>query len=545
MKNHTNIIIVILLLLFGSSTSFAVEYTEQQSEAPIEQQQDASKDVSLHAAQTAMETPQPISSPAQSIDDMVDQFLRKTGYTRGWNPERETYIAVGESVIDCEDPSYDDSFITKRSLKSMESILDGKSQIIEFIRTDMSAFDQVSTPGTDLNAQFKDKITKLQKKVDAQRRKLAVLLKEVDAAEAAALEGATFGDRLNRLMDAAIKKLDDTYSTEQIEEAKLARFEKIKQRYESASNECEQLEAQLKTLTGSKTESLHSKVETLSQMPLMGAIVLAQFEQWNEQEEKFRSAVIMIWSKKMETLVRAFISGERMTVPPGRLTLAQYIDQNDWSSASGGRRFRDNKGNVYFLGIGSAAVGSSASAEKRARGLASMIAKKEVATAIFADVSSHKIAEQMMESYNGGTGKDTSVAAENFASELKQSIEDRTISGLQSQFLRKVKHPISGQTIYVAIFAVSGDSARQAMLMEESNYLTRIMDIKAQQYQKGIKDGHDNALRRAGNDQSSYNAGKSQTDTTPGSHVDQPSQTSPASGQGGAYAGGGQDDAVW
>lgn len=547
MRNKIHIMMVVLAILFSCyELGFAVEYTEKnsaQSEAPS-----AAKDVSLNAMQSAAAISQPISQPSMNIDEMADNFLKKANYHRGWNPNKETFIAVGTSVIDCEDPSYDDSFITKRSLKSMEAILDAKAQIIEFVRVEMSAFDQASTPGTDLSTQFKEKITKLQKKIDSQRKKLVKMLKEVDAAEAASLEGATFGDRLNKLMDAAIKKLDAEYSSQQIEEEKMARYQKIKKRYEEASVECDKLSEELKLLKGSKKETLHSKVETLASMPLMGALVLAQFEQWDEAEEKFRTAVIVIWSKKMEALVRAFISGKPMIVPPGKMSLSDYIAKNDWSSSTGGRRFRDNKGNVYFIGIGSAAAGTSASSEKRARGIATMIAKKEVATAVFADVASHKVAEQMMESYNGGSGKDTSVAVENYASELKQSIEKRTINGMQSQFLRMLKHPISGQQIFVSIYAISGDSARQALLMEEENYLSRAMDIKSQQYQKGVKAGHEESLQRAHSDTSAYQQGKNHTSSLPSSAS--PAQSSAQSGSGngatsGAYEGAGSDDACW
>lgn len=541
MRNKIHLMIgVLALFLSCCELAFAVEYTENvtaQSETPS-----VAKDVSINAMQSAAAIPQPVSQPSMDIDEMTDNFLKKANYHRGWNPNKETFIAVGTSVVDCEDPSYDDSFITKRSLKSMEAILDAKSQIIEFVRVEMSAFDQASTPGTDLSTQFKEKITKLQKKIDSQRKKLVKMLKEVDAAEAASLEGATFGDRLNKLMDAAIKKLDAEYSSKKIEEEKMARYQKIKKRYEDASVECDKLSEELKLLKGSKKETLHSKVETLASMPLMGALVLAQFEQWDETEEKFRTAVIVIWSKKMEALVRAFISGKPMIVPPGKMSLANYIAQNDWSSSTGGRRFRDNNGNVYFIGIGSAAAGSSASSEKRARGIATMIAKKEVATAVFADVASHKIAEQMMESYNGGSGKDTSVAVENYASELKQSIKKRTISGMQSQFLRILKHPISDQRIFVSIYAVSGDSARQALLMEEGNYLSRAMDIKSQQYQKGVKAGHEESLQRAHNDTSAYQQGKTHSNSSPSRT---PASSSGNGATGGAYEGAGSDDASW
>lgn len=87
-----------------------------------------------------------------------------------------------------------------------------------------------------------------------------ILLQKVDISEAAALEGATFGDRQNRLIDAAIKKLGDTYSIKQIEEKKKTTFEQVKAIYQEASGEYAQTEAQSNTLTSSKSETLTSSV---------------------------------------------------------------------------------------------------------------------------------------------------------------------------------------------------------------------------------------------------------------------------------------------
>lgn len=54
----------------------------------------------------------------------------------------------------------------------------------------------------------------------------------------------------------------------------------------------------------------------MSAMPLMGGLVLTQFEEWNSEDEKFRTVTTMIWSKKMEAIARSYISGVSMTVPP-------------------------------------------------------------------------------------------------------------------------------------------------------------------------------------------------------------------------------------
>ncbi|NJB68499.1 hypothetical protein GGQ74_002172 [Desulfobaculum xiamenense] len=547
MKPARNLVLgsILCLLTLGCvwpCTAECVEYTPN----------DATQSTELQVTQKITEAQAPEVVPQKSIRDMVDEYLERSGVYEGWNEDKQVYVSIGEAAFDSEDPSYDDTFITKRSLKSMEAVLDGKSRIIEFIRTEMSVMDEASTPGTDLNALFKEELDKLERKMEAQRARVAKLLAEVDASEANVLQGITFGDRFKALMDAAIKKLDGKYSSQQIADEKKKRYEEVKARYAEAQNDYQRIESELKTRKGAKQETLSSKVETMSSMPLLGATTCAQFEAWDETEQRYRIAIITLWSKKMESVVRSFLKGEPTPVPPGKCTLSQWVKGNNWATSTGGRRFRDNQGQVHFIGIGAAAVGGSASSEKRGRGIAEQIAKKEVATAIFADVSSHKVAEQMMETYSG-TEHDTSAAAESYASTLKQSIEGRHINGIQRIYGNVLKHPLSGQNIYVAIYAASGSSARDALFMEESNYISRILDIKAQQTAKGTKAGHEEAIDRAEHNTSAYTTAKTTSATgdqtaAGGNNPTQQNHQAPAGSSpanGGAYSGAGQDDMVW
>jgi len=252
-------------------------------------------------------------------------------------------------------------------------------------------------------------------------------------------------------------------------------------------------------------------VATLSQMPLFGAVSVAQFESWDKNEEQYQLAVVVLWSSKMERISRAIVTGEKFQVPPGEQSLRSWIRSQDWSTSTGGRRFRDNKGDVYFIGIAASPIGSSSSSEKRARGVSAQMAKKETAMAIFADVTSYKLAEQMMQTRNSGAGKDASYAAESFASSLQQSIKNRQINGLQKLYGKKLIHPISQQKIYVSIYGVSSNSAKQALEMQEKNYLTRILDIKSQQKMRGRTDAYRSKTQEAQSNKREYNKSKSTT----------------------------------
>jgi len=445
-----------------------------------------------------------------NAENQANIYLEKNRLYQGWNDEKKIFIVVGQASFDSEDPSYDDSFITKRSLKTMEATLDAKAKIIEYIRSNMSVMDRALTPGTDLSEKFREKIDKMERKMEAQRRQVAKLLEGVDKNEAEVLRGATFGDRLNSLMDAAIEKLDSKYSTEKIEEKKMKKYEKAKESYQQALVTYKELEKKLEATTGTVKEKLHSKAETFSKMPLFGAVTVAQFESWNEADEQYQVTLIVLWSSKMERIARAFISGEDLKISPGKMSLREWIKSQNWVTATGGRRFRDNNGTVHFIGIAASPVGKSSSSEKKARGVSEMNAKKEVAMAIFADVESYKMAEQMMETRSTGI-TDNSVAAESFTRGLQQKIENRQIHGLQQLYGKKLIHPISQQKIYVTVYGVSSESVKQALLMQERNYLTRILDVKHQQKLKGVTDVYKSKVAESLKDKTEYNKSKAAT----------------------------------
>ena len=117
--------------------------------------------------------------------------------------------------------------------------MDAKRQIIFYIESNMSGENKVRIPGHPLD----DKYGAARDAVVAQQAEVAKLLREYDAAEAAALEGTTALDRIHALMDAAIKRLDKEYSTEKIAKDKVARLKRIEAQYRDAVEKLADLKA--------------------------------------------------------------------------------------------------------------------------------------------------------------------------------------------------------------------------------------------------------------------------------------------------------------
>ena len=68
------------------------------------------------------------------------EYLEKNNVIQGWNNDKSFYIALATSYADLNN-SKNKNFIELRTLKSFETSLLAKSEIISFIKTKMSADD--------------------------------------------------------------------------------------------------------------------------------------------------------------------------------------------------------------------------------------------------------------------------------------------------------------------------------------------------------------------------------------------------------------------
>lgn len=537
---------------------FAVEFNAAQDAANITEEGLEALPVEIISSEepsiASIDAMQAAPAPEYQVIDAEEQlnnYLAGKGLRGGWIEEKKMYVTTGVAFFDSEDPAYDDSFITKRSIKSMEATLMAKADIIEFINTTMSALDKVDIVGTDIFAKFNEQKIKNQKRLMAQKKRVALLLDDVDKKMADELRGVTFSDRMKSYMDAAIKKLDETYSTEKISADKLAKYQKAKARYQESQAELDRLEQEMSEFQGQERGKSSSQVATLARMPLFGAVTVNQFESWDDQSEQYKVALLVMWSKSSEKMARSMITGEALVIPPGPETLQAWLQKQDWATITGGRRFRDEKGDGWFIGVDARPVGASSSAERQARGLAEMSAKKEVAMSLYSDMESKKQAQTVLIEKTNKQGQDISEAAGSFTAHMRASLNNRSISGLQKLYGKKVTHPVSGQQIYVAVYGMSSNTARQALAMQDSNYVTKMLDIKSQQKMQGTKAGLDAAARAASQNKKSYydakhNASKQAVSGESKKSSSSSKSSSPGKGsKSGVYGGGAADSFDW
>ena len=119
----------------------------------------------------------------------------------------------------------------------MEAGLQAKARIIETFLLEASAENILSIPGNPIAKQLekdqkalKDLLKREEEFAVQAQKEAADILKSVDSARADELEGVTVGDRLNRLLEAAIRKIDESYTEGSIAEDKKQRVEDLKLR---------------------------------------------------------------------------------------------------------------------------------------------------------------------------------------------------------------------------------------------------------------------------------------------------------------------------
>jgi hypothetical protein len=437
-----------------------------------------------------------------SAEDKLADFAESRHWNIGWDDKKQRIFVIHSESFDNENPAYDKDFITKRSMYTAMASLSAKAKIVEFMREQMTAVDQLESPGTDVHAELNEQFLQVKAKLVAQQKAVAKLAKEMAMSEGSVLEGATWNDRSKELMVAVIKKLDESFDSGAITEEKRQKFELVKSRFNQAQADLVAIQSKANSIAGSLKGKSSSVVETLAKAPLLGATMIAQSESWNEEEEQYEVAVLMVWSGKLEKSATALLAGEMLAVKPkAGVTIRSWVKKQDLSTLTGSRQVIDEQGQRWFVGAYAMPYSGASSAKRKSKKIAELMAKKEAVMALFSDVETHKQATIAMETRGGELGgKDNTQVATSLAETTRQAIENRQVSGLSQIAGKSVIHPISGTAIYVAAYAISPQSAIQGLAMESANYQGVIKADMANLKQLSIKAGYENARQQANED---------------------------------------------
>ena len=491
---------VVGVLLAGATLAQEEATTEDAgSDMPAQVVTDGGVEA-VYAAQEG--APAPADKKFKSAAKVLKEQAKAKKLREGWDDEKKRIIQIESADFKTADPATDTTFFIKRELAAKKAVLQAKTAIIQFINQDMSAMDRVDVPGSDLNKLFGAERERLNVQLARQKEAVAALLGKLNKAEAEALRGATFGDRLNDLLAAAIKKLDAEYNKNEHDEKAKAQYLELKQTFEAAQTQYDELAKKASAANAPVEERQESYVKSVAAMSLYGSSVILQTESWDKGSGMYQVAVMVCWSTVMERAARAIVTGENFALEPSETgkSIQDWLDAQDLSTMIGPRQYIDNNGQRWFLGVTARPYDDDMSSSQRSKNknISELYAQQMAAFCLFADVESYKDARTIMET-RGDEKVDVNIAAENAVQKLTQSFENKKIRGLQKLSGEAVAHPITGGEIYVAVYGINSSSAAVALEIEKVNYATKVLDNQHQTRERGRDAANKAAVKESEN----------------------------------------------
>lgn len=459
------------------------------------------RDASTEELQSAVvQGKNPKADSAISAEDAANRWLLERELTAGWDSKRKRFLSIGVAQFDSKNPKIDKGYITSRSGYAEIAKLRAKAEIVEFFGLKMDAVSSATIPYSPIRTALEAEIEELEEQLGEQALVLSDLMEEENAAEAETLLEVEITEKFVSLLDAAIKKLDESYNAKEVAEEKKQQLAEAKEATAAVKVKQKSVAEKIEELRGSLLEETRSSVRTIARHPIFGVTALAMFESWNKTDKEYQVAIIVLWSPKMEGQVRAMMTGEDVRVKPGPVSLAEYLN-DDWCTSVGPRRFRDDRGEVWFLGIASADAGKSSASKTKARESSLQFSRFEAAMAVFSDVEAFRGADRVVQTVAGDDPDSASTEGlETLGAYLRAELRDREIAGLSTKLSTSCVHPISGKKLIVTISGLNQEAAMTALRQREGSYVTAVLDGTHQQIMKGTQAGQSSAVTKARTD---------------------------------------------
>ena len=334
-------------LIIGSCCMLAAVMTYAQEAGAV-----APADGGTEAIAEAQATKPPVE-PFKSAEKVLNEVAKSKGWQTKWDRKKGRIIKIESAEFVCKDPATDKKFFLLRDMAAKKAVLKAKVGIIETFSAEMSGSDMLDVPGSDVEKELGAERKAVADAVEAQKKELIKLLEQTDKAEADTLKETTFGQRLDDMMAACIKKLDADYNANQRGEDAKARLEELKKKYADAQKLYKELQAKADKMNKALKSKQTSATTKMAKMPLFGASVIMQTESWDKTTGRYQVAVLVTWSKVLEEAARAIATGNQYTTKPGQKSVHDWLAEQDLGSMVGPRQYVDNEGNRWFLGISS------------------------------------------------------------------------------------------------------------------------------------------------------------------------------------------------
>lgn len=419
----------------------------------------------------AAQQQQPAEIAPSGAGDAMVNWVAEHGYAQGFNDERGYILQIGVARDNAFDP-LDEDFMTKREMLYREAQLRAKCEIAGIVNREVNGQNWKEGLSTNDVKKFEAKYAREINEMNEMKRKVANLMVALDTAETAQLKGVTTTDRLNRLVDSIIRKLDSSYNAGQIAAEKQTRYEAIKKQYDLAKAAADELEQ--KKIDLFPSAGLNASIDSAVRIKLHGAMTLHQMESYVGHE--FQVAVAVIWSPKLEDRAVKILARQEVAVakPTENRTLGEYLRANAAALPSmvGSRQFVDKNGRLYFIGIAAQDVPQDAVEKDENITFANQMALQSVVMSLFVEGKGFTQAQAALAKRKGRSGDTIKTLVENMDESTPKNM---SVSGLGKVYSIETVYPITKKPIYISVAAVDAAMAAKAPAIQ------RAWDLKAEE----------------------------------------------------------------
>jgi hypothetical protein len=481
-------------------------------------------DAGVQAVMEAQEEVKPTTyEPSKLAIDLVDESAARKNYVT--DPAKPVYFAKGSASRNVSPTN--PNFLNIRELIATEAILRAKTDLIISRMATASASEFIALAGPSIQAQL-DQASSQQKAAQEQLDRQLVSLKAeagalaegLDAALAAEAKGITWDDRGKRLLDAIIKKLDETYDSESILEDKKQQVDRLKKRRDNVNSRAsevllasQELERQIQAIRGDVGTKVSTSIAVESQMPLFGATVMFQAESYDDLYENLQVAVLVAWSPKLEREAQHILLGTGDIEPrETKLSLEDWLGNQELANMVGPRRYLARDGSDNYIGIAAAEYNKqNLSTMTRAETSATLSAQRMALLSLKAEVAVKKGKEQAgidNQSLRDGSVRTDQLYYEALSESMSQEVKDLGIAGLEKRKVIRTVHPASGKDIVVVVANINSAIAAQSpALMSETYALLKELNTD-QSYKKGQLAGMKEEAAKSKDDPVAYQQGR-------------------------------------
>lgn len=465
---------------------------------------DAGATMVAQAEQSAGELNKSQSRSATFVPAMqiVQERVRKAGIKQG----NGVYIGYGTAYWTFDDPSRDKNFTTIRSKKATEAYLLAKAQIIEAIKSSVDAMDRtIGIEETD-DDPVKQEFLNKKDDFDAKKRDLAEKLAELDEAESEAMYSTSISAKFGNVLDALAKKLDNDFDSKKIPAEKKAIRNQLRKECTALKKEFEALNREAQKVAPKPSRETESVAKSLSEMPLLGTVIIAQAESWDKTEKEYQMSIAVVWSPKLQQTAIAMSEGNLKAGKPGKFSKEEWIARQNLEVMVGPRSFTDKDGHKIFVGIGVADM-ECPSAQKALRMRdAALAARVGIAFSMGCDMKAYTESKTKLTEYSGGLG--TKAGTSKSIHDVIESACHQELSGCIELDHREFRHPISKRKTYVVAYYIDPELNAKAMDYLKSAYAGAIRQDRANKYKAGVHQGAKDALQDARASQTEFNRGR-------------------------------------